>query len=94
MTRLAFALGNVTLRYRAASTARERAPPPARASTPPATGSAASACPRAHVGVEAAYRGWRVVLLVAGLDVRILSIDGAPLRHLRLDPTVDYQPQP
>jgi len=46
-----------------------------------------------HIGVGGAYKGWRVILLVAGRDIRILSLDGAPLRHLRLDPTKDYQPQ-
>jgi transposase InsO family protein len=47
-----------------------------------------------HIGVGAAYKGWRVILLVAGRDIRILSLDGAPLRHLTLDSTKDYQPQP
>ena len=47
-----------------------------------------------HIGVGRAYRGWRVVLLVAGRDVRILTLDGSPLRHLVLDPTRDYQPMP
>ena len=47
-----------------------------------------------HIGVGRAYRGWRVVLLVAGREVRILSLDGSPLRHLVLDPTRDYQPIP
>lgn len=47
-----------------------------------------------HIGVGAAYKGWRVVLLVAGRDIRILGLDGAPLRHLKLDPTKDYQPMP
>jgi hypothetical protein len=45
-----------------------------------------------HIGIGAAYRGWRVVMLVAGLDVAILTLDGASLRHLTLDPTKDYQP--
>ena len=45
-----------------------------------------------HIGIGAAYRGWRVVMLVAGLQVRILSLDGAQLRTLILDPTKDYQP--
>jgi transposase InsO family protein len=44
-----------------------------------------------HIGVGCPYAGWRVILLVAGLDVRILGIDGSPLRHLTLDPSVDYQ---
>jgi transposase InsO family protein len=47
-----------------------------------------------HIGVGAAYRGWRVVLLVAGLEVRVLALDGSQLRHLKLDPGVDYQPMP
>ncbi len=40
-----------------------------------------------HIGVGCPYAGWRVILLVAGLDVRILGLDGSPLRHLTLDPT-------
>jgi transposase InsO family protein len=47
-----------------------------------------------HIGVGRPYAGWRVVMLVAGLDVRILGLDGSPLRHLTLDPTIDYQRQP
>jgi transposase InsO family protein len=47
-----------------------------------------------HIGVGRSYAGWRVILLVAGTDVRILGIDGSPLRHLTLDTTKDYQPQP
>ena len=44
-----------------------------------------------HIGIGCPYAGWRVILLVAGLDVRILGVDGSPLRHLTLDPSVDYQ---
>ena len=44
-----------------------------------------------HIGVGCPYAGWRVILLVDGLDVRILGLDGSPLRHLTLDPSVDYQ---
>jgi hypothetical protein len=47
-----------------------------------------------HLGVGNAYAGWRVVLLVNGLDIQILGLDGSPLRHLVLDPTIDYQPIP
>jgi len=47
-----------------------------------------------HIGVGAAYKGWRVILLVAGREVQILSLEGAPLRRLVLDPTKDYQPMP
>jgi transposase InsO family protein len=45
-----------------------------------------------HIGVGAAYKGWRIVLLVAGREVRIISLDGDPMRRLILDPTKDYQP--
>jgi transposase InsO family protein len=45
-----------------------------------------------HIGIGRAYKGWRVLMLVAGLEITILSIDGAPLRRLVLDPTKDYQP--
>ena len=47
-----------------------------------------------HIGVGRPYKGWRVILLVAGRDVQIVGEDGSPLRRLTLDPTVDYQPMP
>jgi hypothetical protein len=34
-----------------------------------------------------------VILLINGLDVRVLTEDGKLLRHLTLDPTRDYQRQ-
>jgi transposase InsO family protein len=46
-----------------------------------------------HIGVGHAHKGKRVILLVDGLDVRIVSVDGELLRHLTLDPSRDYQPQ-
>ncbi len=46
-----------------------------------------------HIGVGHAHKGKRVILLVAGLDVRVVSEDGELLRHLTLDPSRDYQPQ-
>jgi transposase InsO family protein len=46
-----------------------------------------------HIGMGARHRGRRVVMLVAGLDVRVLDEDGELLRHLVLDPTRDYQRQ-
>ena len=46
-----------------------------------------------HLGIGARHRGKRVILLVHGLDVRVVSLDGELLRHLRLDPSRDYQPQ-
>jgi transposase InsO family protein len=45
-----------------------------------------------HIGLGNAYAGWRIVLLVAGRDIRVITLDGQLLRHLKLDPTVDYQP--
>lgn len=47
-----------------------------------------------HIGVGRPYARWRVVLLVAGRDVRILGADGSPLRHLILDTQHDYQRMP
>jgi transposase InsO family protein len=46
-----------------------------------------------HIGVGHAHKGKRVILLVDGLDVRVISQDGELLRHLTLDPSRDYQPQ-
>jgi transposase InsO family protein len=45
-----------------------------------------------HIGIGAAFKGWRVILLVAGRDIRILSTDGTQLRRLTLNPQNDYQP--
>jgi transposase InsO family protein len=47
-----------------------------------------------HIGIGRPYAGWRVALLVDGLDVEIVALDGSPLRRLVLDPKVDYQRQP
>jgi transposase InsO family protein len=47
-----------------------------------------------HIGIGRAYKGWRVILLVAGNEVTILGPDGTQLRKLRLDPDVTYQRQP
>jgi transposase InsO family protein len=46
-----------------------------------------------HIGVGHAHRGKRVIMLVDGLNVRVVSQDGELLRQLTLDPTRDYQPQ-
>ncbi len=45
-----------------------------------------------HVGVGRAHTGRRIVVLVADLDIRVLSEEGELLRHLTLDPGKDYQP--
>jgi hypothetical protein len=47
-----------------------------------------------HIGIGRAYKGWRVILLVAGRQVQVLDMDGSPLRRLTLDPTTDYQRMP
>jgi transposase InsO family protein len=46
-----------------------------------------------HIGVGHAHKGKRVIMLVDGLDVKVLSEDGELLRRLTLDPSRDYQPQ-
>jgi hypothetical protein len=46
-----------------------------------------------HIGLGRRHAGVRVLVLVADLDVRILTEDGELLRELKLDPSRDYQPQ-
>jgi hypothetical protein len=46
-----------------------------------------------HIGVGRPYKSERVILLVAGPDVRILNPDGKLIRALTIDPNRDYQPQ-
>ena len=46
-----------------------------------------------HIGLGRALKGARVVLLVAGRDIRVISEEGELLRQLTLDPTKSYQPQ-
>jgi transposase InsO family protein len=45
-----------------------------------------------HIKVGRRHGGARVLMLVAGLHVRIVSEDGQLLRELVLDPSRDYQP--
>jgi transposase InsO family protein len=44
-----------------------------------------------HIGVGRAHKHKGVIMLVADLDVRILTEEGEVLRHLTLDPTKNYQ---
>ena len=44
-----------------------------------------------HIGVGRGHAGTRVLLLVADLDVRVVSEDGELLSHLTIDPTKNYQ---
>jgi transposase InsO family protein len=46
-----------------------------------------------HIGIGAAYKGWRIAMFIDGRTIEIVSLDGSPLRRLVLDPTRDYQPQ-
>lgn len=45
-----------------------------------------------HIGLGRRLIGTRVLVLVADLDVRVLSEDGELIRRFTLDPTRDYQP--
>lgn len=45
-----------------------------------------------HIKVGRRHAGARVLMLVAGLEVRIVNEDGELLREFVLDPTRDYQP--
>ena len=46
-----------------------------------------------HIGLGRRHAGTRVLVLVADLDVRVLTHEGELLRELTLDPRRDYQPQ-
>ena len=43
-----------------------------------------------HIGMGRALKGRRLILLVAGRDIRVLSQDGELLRHLTRNPSRDY----
>ena len=45
-----------------------------------------------HIGMGRARKGTRIVLLVAGRHVRIITTDGELLRDFELDPSRDFQP--
>ena len=44
-----------------------------------------------HIGIGRAHRGRRVLILVCDLDIRVIADNGEQLRHLTLDPNLDYQ---
>ncbi len=46
-----------------------------------------------HIGMGRALNGTRVILLVAGREIRVLNEHGELLRQLTLDPSRDYQPR-
>lgn len=45
-----------------------------------------------HIGLGRRYTGLRVIALVDGLRVRVITEDGELIRELILDPSRDYQP--
>jgi hypothetical protein len=47
-----------------------------------------------HIGIGAAYKGWRIAIFVDGRNIEVVSLDGSPMRRLVLDPRRDYQRQP
>lgn len=44
-----------------------------------------------HIGIGRDHHQKRVLMLIAGLDIRIITPQGELLRQLTLDPTKDYQ---
>jgi transposase InsO family protein len=46
-----------------------------------------------HIGMGAPFKGMRVQMLIAGAEVRVLSLEGDLLRTVTLDPGRDYHPQ-
>ena len=44
-----------------------------------------------HVSVGRVHKGKRVLILMADLDVRAIYDDGVLIRHLELDPSINYQ---
>ncbi len=44
-----------------------------------------------HVSVGREHKSKRVLILMADLDVRVIDEDGVMIRHLELDPSVNYQ---
>lgn len=47
-----------------------------------------------HIGIGRPYAGWRVIMLIDGMNIQVIGVDGSPLRRLVLDPTKGYQRQP
>jgi transposase InsO family protein len=46
-----------------------------------------------QIGVGRAYAGTRVRLYINDLDVRVVTMEGELLRHIKIDPSRTYQPQ-
>lgn len=46
-----------------------------------------------HIGMGRALKGTRIILLVGGRNIRIITSNGQLLRNFELDPSRNYQPQ-
>ncbi len=46
-----------------------------------------------HIGIGRRYAGQAMRLYIAGLNIRVVTLDGELIRQLELDPTRLYQPQ-
>ena len=46
-----------------------------------------------HISLGRRYRGQRVIILMADLDVRVIKEDGELIRHFTLNPAKNYQPR-
>ena len=46
-----------------------------------------------HISLGRRYRGQRIIILMADLDVRVINVDGELLRHFTLNPSKNYQPR-
>ena len=46
-----------------------------------------------HISLGRRYRGKRVIILMADLDVRVITHDGELIRHFTLNPAKNYQPR-
>ncbi len=46
-----------------------------------------------HISIGRRYKGQRVLILVADLDVRVITVEGETIRHFTLNPTKNYQPR-
>lgn len=46
-----------------------------------------------HISLGRRYRGRRVIILMADLDVRVITDDGELIRHFTLNPAKNYQPR-
>jgi hypothetical protein len=46
-----------------------------------------------HVSLGRRYGGQRIIILMADLDVRVITEDGELIRHFTLNPSKDYQPR-